>query len=139
MWHALVRSVAAATLLLTCASCSSGDGGVVEAGDRLSPPSDWVERRELVVEKSIFCGGPAPCPHLEREWDIPGPVSHLTVEETFASIGSPTFDESDPGCLDMSQCRFSYTDGEFLWELSVTLGLPDLPDGAGLHVELADQ
>ena len=128
--------MATAIAVLGLASCSGGDGGVVEAGDRLTPPADWVERRELVVDKSFFCGGPAPCPHLEREWDIPGPVTVATVEKVFADVGSPSYDETAPGCMDMSQCRFTFSDGKFRWELAIIHGLPDLPDGAGLHVQL---
>lgn len=137
MRRAAVREfVATIALLLGLSSCSGGDGGVVEAADRIVPPADWVERRELVVEKSLFCGGPAPCPHLEREWDIPGPVTVATVEEVFADVGTPSYDEEAPGCLDMSQCRFTFSDGEYRWELAIIHGLPDLPDGAGLHVQL---
>ncbi|MBD8868042.1 hypothetical protein [Nocardioides donggukensis] len=130
--------MATAIVMLGLASCTRGDGGVVEAGDRLTPPADWVERRELVVEESLFCGGPAPCPHLEREWDIAGQVTVATVEKVFADLGSPTVDETAPGCIDMSQCRFTFSDGEFRWELAIVHDLPDLPDGAGLHVQLAE-
>ena len=130
--------VAVGALAAMLTSCSPDDGGVVAAADRLAPPPDWVQRRELVVEKSLFCGGPAPCPHVEREWDIPGPVTIAEVEQAFADIGAPTFDESAPGCLDMSRCSFSFTDGEFRWELAVVHADPDLPDGAGLHVMLAN-
>lgn len=136
MRRAAARGLAATVALLALASCSGGDGGVVGAGDRLAPPTDWVERRELVVEKSLFCGGPAPCPHLEREWDIPGPVSVATVEKVFADLGSPSYDETAPGCVDMSQCRFTFSDGTYRWELAIIHGLSDLPDGAGLNVQL---
>lgn len=136
MRQRVTRCAAIAVTALVLSSCSHGDGGVVTAGDRLNPPTDWVERRELVVKRSIFCGGPAPCPHLEREWDVPGPVSVATIEDVFADVGPPSYDETAPGCLVMSQCRFTFSDGAFRWELTVVYGLPDLPDGAGLHVQL---
>ncbi len=136
MRKCVARCAAIAAAAFVLAACSHGDGGVVQAGDRLTPPTDWVERRELIVERSIFCGGPAPCPHLEREWDAIGPISSTTVEDVFADVGTPSYDETAPGCLDMSQCRFTFSDGTFRWELTVVFGLPDLPDGVGLHVQL---
>ncbi len=127
MRRAAARGLAATVALLALASCSGGDGGVAEAGDRLAPPADWVERRELVVEKSLFCGGPAPCPHLEREWDIPGPVTVATVEEVFADLGSPSYDETAPGCVDMSQCRFAFSDGTYRWSSPSSMGSRTCP------------
>lgn len=136
MRHAVVRGVALAALAPVLTSCSAGDGGVVEAGDRLNPPSGWVIRRELVVEKSLFCAGPMPCPHLERDWDVPGAVPKEDIENAFSNIGSPTYDSSAPGCLDLTRCTYYVEDDEFRWELTIVRDHPDIPDGAALRVFL---
>jgi hypothetical protein len=134
MRHTIARSVVLTAVVLLSTSCASGDGGVVEAGDRFEPPADWVERRELVVEKSIFCAGPMPCPHLERDWDVPGTVPEEDIDAAFSDIGSPTRDSSMSGCQDRTRCTYRVDDGEFRWELTVVEDHPAIPDGVALRV-----
>lgn len=134
MRDTIARGVVLATVALLSTSCTGGDGGVVEAGDRFDPPNDWVERRELVVEKSVFCAGPMPCPHLERDWDVPGAVPEEDIEDAFSDIGTPTRDSASPGCQDGTRCTYRVEDGEFRWELTVAHDHPDIPDGVALRV-----
>ena len=122
MRRVAARGLAATVALLALASCSGGDGGVVEAGDRLAPPDDWAERRELVVEKSLFCGGPAPCPHLEPDWDIPGPVTVAPVGELGAGVLFPTLID-----LGRAVTRAGFSHGEGLIDLPLALGFHDCP------------
>ena len=91
---------------------------------RFSIPADWKLADEIVRSERFPCISTNPCPSLSRQWDA---GKELATDDVTAVVSGVGFEmKTDAPCRrpanvsgSITICRFSGTDGEYTYMLSV--------------------